>query len=378
MKILLNNNIQYDVLVVGCGISGATIAERLALKGKRILIIDKRAFIGGNCHDFINKDGILVPSYGPHFFHTNNKEVWDYVSQFTRWHYYQHRVLSRVEKDMLVPIPANIKTVNMLLGMSMATEKEMVTWLSKNKEYIKNPKNSEESALNRCGKFLYEKMFKGYTKKQWGMWPKELDPSVMDRIPIRTDFENRYFTDKYQGMPRDGYDKIFENMLKSPNITVELNTDFEKYKDSLESFAKVFFTGRIDSFFTKETLRPLQYRSLRFEFKTIDTEYFQECAQINYPNFEKFTRIIEPKHATGQKFQRTTIIKEYSKRFGDPYYPVPNPKNIKIFLEYKKEAKKLEKKGIFFVGRLAEYKYFNMDEAFKNALDLIKRMKNYV
>jgi UDP-galactopyranose mutase len=360
------------VLVVGCGISGATIAERLASRGLKVLIIDKRNYIGGNCYDFINKDGILVPKHGPHFFHTNSKEVWDYVSRFTDWHNYEHRVLSRVDKKLSVPVPVNIETVNRIFDTNIATEKEMEAWLEKNRKKIIEPKNSEESALNRVGAVLYEKLFKGYTIKQWDMRPDELDPSVMNRIPVRTNFDDRYFGDKFQGMPKKGYTEMFKKMLNNPNITVKLNTSFERYRNKLQLFGKVFFTGRIDDFFEKKNKKVLPYRSLRFKFKTLDVKYFQERAQINYPNFKKFTRIVEPKHATGQQHHKTTIIKEYPTWFGDPYYPVPNPKNQLIFLKYKREAEKLGKKYCF-VGRLAEYKYLNMDEAFKNALEIAQK-----
>ena len=370
---MLKNN---RILIIGAGISGATIAERYATKlNKKVTIIEKRDHVGGNCYDFINSDGLLVPLYGPHFFHTNYEDVWNYVNEFSEWIPYEHRVLSFVD-NMLVPVPVNITTVNKIFNISLKNEKEMHEWLNKNTEKIDNPKNSEETALTRVGKVLYEKMFKNYTKKQWDLYPKELNPEVMNRIPVRENFDNRYFTDKYQALPKYGYTKLFEKMLNHPNIEVKLNTDYFDIKDSISSFDKVFYTGQIDRFFDYKfsKIEKLQYRSLRFEFETLDQEYYQTATTINYPNDYDFTRITEHKRATGQIHPKTTIIREYSTWEGEPYYPVPNPKNQKLYEKYKKEAEKL--KNIYFVGRLANYKYFNMDQAFKNALDVFKNIEN--
>lgn len=364
-----------NILIVWAGISWCVLAERFASQWHSVSIIDKRNHIGWNCYDFINDDWILVPLYWPHFFHTNYEDVWKYVSQFTEWISYEHRVLSNINKDLKVPVPVNITTVNMIFWLNLQTQQEMQEWLDNNVEKIKDPQNSEESALARVGKVLYEKLFKWYTKKQWDMYPSELDASVMNRIPVRTNFDDRYFTDIYQVMPKDGYTKVFENMLKNPFIRVILNTEFDVYKNNLWKFDKVFYTGRIDSFFEKK-YESLQYRSLKFEFETINKDYFQERAQINYPNTKEFTRITEPKHATWQKYFKTTIIKEYSTWEWDPYYPVPTQKNKDLYEKYKQEAKKLEQQWIYFVGRLAEYKYFNMDQAFKNALDLFFKLTN--
>lgn len=349
------------ILVVGAGISGSVIARQYAEAGKKVLIIEKRDHIGGNCFDFINDDGLLVPKYGPHLFHTNYEDVWAYVNRFSEWIPYEHRVLSSVD-GKLVPVPVNITTVNGLFGLKIKTEDEMKKWLKNFVVPIADPKNSEESAISRVGPILYEKMFKNYTKKQWDMWPSELDASVMNRIPVRTNFDDRYFTDKYQAMPKEGYTKLFECLLDHPNIEIRLNTE---WNDSMR-FDKLFFTGRIDQFLKGEKL---EYRSLRFEFETHDMEYYQSRTQINYPDLDvPYTRITEPKHATGQKHPKTMIIKEYATWDGEPYYPVPTGRNRALYAKYQAEAKKLEAKGIYFVGRLANYKYFNMDEAFKNAL----------
>lgn len=367
--------LNYDIIIVGAGISGAVLAERCANElNKKVLIIEKRNHIAGNCYDYFNEEGILVPKYGPHFFHTNYEDVWKYISKFTEWLPYEHRVLSYVDSKM-VPIPVNIETVNRLINSNIKTEEEMIRWLAETTKKINHPKNSEELALARVGKVLYEKMFKNYTKKQWDMWPSKLDASVINRIPVRTNFDDRYYTDQYQAMPKVGYTKLFERILNNPNIEIRLNTDYFDIKNELEDCKKLFFTGPVDKFF-KYKEGELQYRSLRFECETWDKEYYQETAQINYPNDFEYTRITEPKHATGQKHKKTTIIKEYPIWGSDPYYPVLSKKNQKIYTKYKTEAKKLEKRGIYFIGRLASYKYINMDQAFKNSLDLFNKFFN--
>lgn len=375
MHIQYFRNMNKPILIVGAGISGCTLAERFAnILNKKVIIIDKRPHIGGNCYDFYNK-GVLVPKYGPHFFHTNDEKVWNYINNFSEWKPYEHRVLSNIDGSNLVPVPVNIKTVNTIFGLSIQTSAEFDNWLEMEKEKIDNPKNSEEYAISRMGKRLYNILFKNYTKKQWDKWPSELDPTILARIPIRNNFDDRYFTDKYQAMPKDGYTKIFERMINHPNIKLKLNTDWLDFANSKDSYEMIFFTGRIDQFFSYK-YEPLEYRSLKFVFETINKEYFQERAQVNYPNTEKFTRITEPKHATGQKSNYTTIIKEYSTWEGEPYYPVPSENNKSLYAKYQSDAKEYEKKNIYFVGRLAEYKYFNMDQAFKNALELFERIIN--
>lgn len=365
----------YDIIIVGAGISGATLAERFAnVHHKRVLVLDKRDHIGGNCYDYINDDGVLVPKYGPHFFHTNHEDVWSYVSRFTDWHPYEHRVLSVVDGKR-VPVPVNITTVNAIFGTNIGTEAEMEAWLASHREQIGKPANSEHSALMRVGKTLYEKMFKNYTKKQWDMWPSELDASVMNRIPVRINSEDRYFTDKHQAMPKEGYTKLFERMLDHALITVRLNTDYFDLRDKLTGYEKLFYTGPIDRFFDYKYGNDgrLQYRSLRFEHETLDTPQYQTHAQINYPSLDvPHTRITEPKIATGQVHPKTTIIKEYSTWEGEPYYPVPSKRNQDLFERYKQEAETV--KDVHFVGRLANYKYFNMDQAFKNALDTFQEI----
>lgn len=365
----------YDIIVIGAGISGATLAERYAnVLGKKVLVIEKRNHIGGNCYDYYNTDGILISKYGAHLFHTNFEDVWKYVQTFSSWYPYEHHVLARVD-GKLVSIPVCISTVNMLLGLNLQTEEEMKHWLKKNQIPFAEPKNSEEVALSRVGKVLYEKLFKHYTKKQWDKYPSELSPEVLSRIPVRTSFDGRYFSDKFQGQPTEGFTKLFEHMLQNKNITVLLDTDYFSIKNALSSFEKLFYTGPIDQFFGYSREK-LEYRSLRFEQETHDKEFYQENSVINYPNDEKFTRIVEYKHITRQKHPKTTIVKEYSSAEGEPFYPVPSPRNKALYETYRKKAEKLESKGIYFVGRLANYKYFNMDQAFKNALDLFYRLTN--
>ncbi len=368
----------YDIVVIGAGISGAVLAERYASIGKKVLVLEKRNHIGGNCYDYYDEHGILVSKYGAHLFHTNFEDVWKYVNRFAEWAPYEHKVLARVDGH-LVPVPVNITTVNKIFGLNLQSEAEMQIWLEANQVKIDNPKNGEEAALARVGYELYEKIFKSYTKKQWDKYPCELDASVLNRIPVRTNFDARYFSDKHQAQPTRGYTRMFENMLKHPNITVLLETDYFDISHEIAHYEKLFYTGPVDRFFDfKYSLEEkLEYRSIRFELETHDVEYFQENSVINYPSPEDgdFTRIVEYKHMTGQKHPKTTISREFTVEITDPavqepYYPVLNPRNREIYAKYKTAADGLV--DVHFVGRLANYKYFNMDEAFKNALDLFE------
>jgi UDP-galactopyranose mutase len=370
---------KYDIIVIGAGISGAAIAERYAaLLDKKVLVIEKRDHIGGNCYDYYNEHGILVSKYGPHLFHTNFEDVWEYVNKFSKWRPHEHRVLAKIG-DALVPVPVNITTVNQIFNLNISTEEEMVKWLEENTEKFDNPKNGKEAALSRVGKVLYEKIFKYYTYKQWGKYPEELDASVLNRIPVRTNFDDRYFNDKYQAIPEEGYTRMIENILTHSNISVLLNTDYFDIRNYLEGYEKLFYTGPIDKYFDFKCAqgKKLEYRSVRFEWETLNKEYFQSVSQVNYPQLEDgdFTRIVEYKYIYGQKHPKTTICREYSMNNtegSEGFYPVLNPRNQEIFEEYKAEAEKLH--DIHFVGRLANYKYFNMDQAFKNALDLFESL----
>lgn len=359
-----------DILIIGAGISGGVLAERYAAIGKKVLILEKRDHIAGNCYDYIDENGILVSRYGAHLFHTNEEDVWKYVNRFAEWYKWEHKVIAKVD-EQLVPIPVNITTVNKLFGENISTEKEMEEWLDQNRILYKKPANGEEAVLNKVGPELYEKMFRHYTKKQWDKYPEELDASVLERIPVRKDFDDRYFSDKYQALPRGGYTKMFERILAHPNIEVRLNTDFFDVKDEISGYSKLFYTGPIDRFFEfKYSIEDkLEYRSINFVKETVNEEYFQENSVVNYPGMEVgFTRIVEYKHFGNQKSPNTSIFKEYTTDEGEPFYPVPNKRNREIYQRYKEEAEQL--RDIYFVGRLANYKYFNMDQAFKNALDL--------
>ncbi len=365
----------HQIIIIGAGISGAVLAERYASIGKEILVIEKRNHVAGNCFDYTNDDGILVSKYGAHLFHTNYEDVWKYVQQFSEWYPYEHKVISQVD-GKLVPIPVNITTVNMLFGLNIKNEKEMKAWLESVQVKNDNPKNGKEAAMALVGEVLYEKMFKHYTKKQWDKFPEELDASVLQRIPVRDNFDDRYFSDKYQALPKGGYTQMFEKIFDHPNIEVRLNTDYFDVRDELKNFEKLFYTGPIDQFFDfKHSLKEhLEYRSINFVHETHDKEFYQQNSVVNYPGPEvPYTRIVEYKHITGQKNPKTTIVKEYTVDDGEPYYPVPNPRNQAIYDMYKEEADKL--KNIYFVGRLANYKYFNMDQAFKNALDLFQELE---
>jgi UDP-galactopyranose mutase len=362
---------QKDIIIVGAGISGSVLAERYASIGKSVLILERRNHIAGNCYDYKDDNGILVSKYGAHLFHTNFEDVWKYVNKFSNWYPWEHKVLARVD-DKTVPIPVNITTVNRLFGTQIQTEAEMKQWLDENRIHIEDPENGEEAVLSKVGTVLYEKMFKHYTKKQWDKYPDELDASVLNRIPVRFNYDDRYFSDKYQALPENGYTALFEKILNHPNIEIMLETDYFDVQDQLEGYEKLFYTGPIDRFFSFK--EKLEYRSINFHFETVDQEYFQENSVINYPGMEVgFTRIVEYKHFGDQKSKKTTIAKEYTVDKGEPYYPVPNPRNQEIYQKYKTEADKLT--DIHFVGRLANYKYFNMDQAFKNALDLFAELE---
>ncbi|MFN8288064.1 MAG: UDP-galactopyranose mutase [Chitinophagales bacterium] len=366
---------KFDIVVIGAGISGAVLAERYASTGKKVLVLEKRNHIAGNCYDYIDSNGILVSKYGAHLFHTNDEEVWQYVNQFADWYEWEHKVLAKVD-GQLVPVPVNINTVNKLFKLNIRTEKEMEDWLNAHRPRLLNVQNGKDAALSRVGWVLYEKMFRHYTKKQWDKYPEELDASVLNRIPVRTNFDDRYFTDKYQALPKGGYTAMFKKILSHPNITVKLSTDYFDVKPKISGYEKLFYTGPIDRFFDfKHSLKEkLEYRSINFVTETVNKEYYQENSVVNYPGKDVgFTRIIEYKHFGNQQSKRTTVVKEFTVDEGEPYYPVPNERNQRIYDKYRAEAEKLM--DVYFVGRLANYKYFNMDQAFKNALDLFNNLQ---
>jgi UDP-galactopyranose mutase len=358
----------FDYLIVGAGLAGGVLAERLAHSGKKILLIDKRNHIGGNTYDYYNRDGILVHKYGPHIFHTNSKEVFTYLGNFTQWRPYEHRVLASVD-GMLVPIPINLNTINQLYNLSLSSS-EVDAFLQSKAEKKNVIKTSEDVVVNKVGRELYEKFFKGYTKKQWDLDPSELDASVTSRIPTRNNRDNRYFTDTYQAIPLYGYTRMFDNMLNNPNIKVMLNTDYKEIAGSI-SFDKMIYTGPIDYFFDY-CYGKLPYRSLEFKFETLEQETYQQTGTVNYPNEHAYTRITEFKYITGQKHPKTSIVYEYPMDEGDPYYPVPRPENAELYRKYQLLA--AAENNVFFAGRLATYKYYNMDQVVAQALTLYKKI----
>jgi UDP-galactopyranose mutase len=359
----------YDYLIVGAGFAGAVLAERLAsLAGKKVLIIDKRNHIAGNAYDHYDEDGILVHKYGPHIFHTNSREVFDYLGKFTEWRPYEHRVLASVD-GMLVPIPINLDTINSLYGLNLCSS-DVEEFLRSKAEKIDRIVTSEDVVVSKVGRELYEKFFRGYTKKQWDLDPSELDASVAARIPTRSNRDNRYFTDMYQAMPLRGYTKMFENMLSHPNIHILLNTDYKDVEDIIP-YKKMIYTGPIDYYFDY-CYGKLPYRSLDFKFETHPVEVFQPTGTVNYPNEQAYTRITEFKYLTGQKHDKTSVVYEFPKAEGDPYYPVPRPENAELYRKYQLLAAELE--NVFFVGRLATYKYYNMDQVVAQALTLFKKI----
>lgn len=360
----------FDYMIVGAGFAGSVLAERLASEGKKVLILDKRNHIGGNAYDHFNSDGLLVHKYGPHIFHTNSREVYDYLGQFTTWRPYEHRVLASVD-GMLVPIPINLNTINALYGLNLTAD-EVEKFLESKAEKRSPIRTSEDVVVNKVGRSLYEKFFKGYTKKQWDLDPSELDASVAARIPTRSNRDDRYFADTYQGMPGDGYTKMFERMLDHPNIKIMLNTDFKEVQDQIR-YRKMIYTGPIDYFFDY-CYGKLPYRSLEFRFETKNQEVFQPTGTINYPNEHPYTRITDFKYLTGQEHPKTAIVYEYPKAEGDPYYPVPRPENTELYRRYQLLAEGT--KNIYFTGRLATYKYYNMDQVVAQSLSLFKKIKS--
>jgi len=377
----------FNYIIIGSGFSGCVIAERIAtVLKKQVLIIEKRNHIGGNCYDYKDENNIIIHKYGPHVFHTDYKDVFDYLSNFTDWQMYQHRVLVFIDGKN-VPIPFNLNTLHEVFPQSLAEklEKKLLSKYSYNtKVPILDLKKEEDLDLQFLADFVYEKVFKNYTAKQWGVKPEDIDPQVTARVPIYISRDNRYFTDTYQAIPKEGYTKIFERMLCSPNIKIMLNTDFKEvinidfenkkiYFWEQEFKGKLIFTGMIDELFDFK-YGYLPYRSLDLQFESVEKDYYQEAAVINYPNDYDFTRITEFKHIHLTKTDKTTILKEYPKLYQPniniPYYPVFTKENQTIYNKYQEEAKKLE--NLILVGRLAEYKYYDMDDVVKRALEVFE------
>ena len=359
----------FDYMIVGAGFAGAVLAERLATQeDAKILVVDRRNHIAGNAYDFYDDNGILIHKYGPHIFHTNSEKVFQYLSRFTAWRPYEHRVLTSVD-GQLVPMPINADTLNKLYGTKL-TCLEVDGFLNKLAEPRAEIRTSEDVVVSRVGRDLYEKFFRNYTRKQWGLDPSELDAQVTARVPVRTTRDDRYFTDKFQAMPLHGYTRMFEKMLHHPNIHVMLNTDYADLKDEV-SFRELIFTGPIDEYFDY-CYGKLPYRSLQFEHQTHDREQYQPAAVVNFPNEHAYTRVTEFKYLTGQEHSKTSIVFEYPRSEGDPYYPIPQPQNAELYGKYKALAEALPE--VHFAGRLGTYKYYNMDQVVAQALTLAERL----
>ena len=371
----------FDYLVVGSGFAGLTVAERLATQcGKKSLVVDRRTHLGGNAYDFYDDHGVLIHAYGPHYFRTNSKLIRNYLSLFTKWHPVEYKILSHAE-NRYWNFPINLNTFEQFLGRP-STSEEMEQWLSEHRVPIESPANSEEVIVSQVGWELYEKFFKGYTLKQWKRHPRDLDASVCGRIPIRTNRDDRYLREEFQALPQEGYTRMFEKMVEAAgdHLTLQLNTDYRDLLSSV-SFDHMIYTGAIDDYF-HYCYGPLPYRSLRFEPESFTPEqlvareeisekkgYWQPAMQVNYPNEESFTRIVEVKHATGQQCENTTIVREYPDDYEpgkEAYYPIPAPDAAALYQRYKALAD--QEKNTSFIGRLATYRYYNMDQVVGMAL----------
>lgn len=355
--------LKVDVLVVGAGFAGSVLAERSAAAGRSVLVIDKRAHIGGNAFDEYDANGVLIHRYGPHIFHTNASAVSAYLSRFTDWIPYEHRVLAVLDGQSY-PVPINQTTVNRLYGLDL-DEAGVAAFFERVRERREPVQSSEDVVLNSVGRDLCEKFFRGYTRKQWGLDLSQLSPLVAARIPVRTNSDDRYFTDCFQKMPALGYTRMFARLLDHPLIRVETGVSFEQMRDRVE-YGIMFYTGPIDEYFGFRC-GALPYRSIRFEHEHLpDQERFQPVGTVNYPNDFKFTRITEFKHLTAQRHAGTSVVREYPQDEGDPYYPIPRPENQEMYRRYAALAD--AEPNVYFVGRLAQYRYYNMDQVVAAAL----------
>ena len=365
-------------IVVGAGFSGATMAHEIATElNEHVLVIDAKNHIGGNCYDYWDKNGICVHQYGTHIFHTNLKNVWDYISQFTKWYPYMHQVRGQIDGQE-VPIPFNLNSIHQVFPKSIADtlEQKLIAKFGFNvKVPILELRKANDKDLEFLADYVYEKIFLHYTLKQWGMKPEDLDPAVTGRVPVYISRDNRYFQDTYQGIPLEGYTKVVEKMLTHPKIQVQLNTKFEDIKDKV-LYDRLFYTGPIDEFFNYE-LGELPYRSLKFDFVEFEKPYFQSNSVINYPNNYDFTRIGEYKYFLNNQSDRTVISFEYPQSFkreeNERYYPIVKDENLALYNKYLEKAKEL--KNVYFLGRLGDYKYYDMDKAINRVLELFERIK---
>lgn len=366
----------FDWVIVGAGFTGATLAERIARgRNERVLIIDRRPHLGGNSHDALNEAGILVHSYGPHIFHTNSNAVWRYLQTFGAWRSYSHRVLAMID-GVAAPLPFNLNSIEKLFPRARADRyigKLQTRFTPGARVPVLKLMKEDDSDLQTLGRFVYEKVFRHYTLKQWGLLPEELSPSVTARVPILVDRDDRYFQDIHQGIPAEGYTALFERMLDHPNICVMLSTDYSSICGRFEN-ARIIYCGEIDAYFDYR-FGALPYRSLRLSFETVDLEYQQPVATVNYPNTESFTRITEMKHLTGQTHPRTTLVTEYPTAHvpgeNEPFYPVPRDETRALYNQYNTLARTDDR--VIFCGRLGDYRYYNMDQAVGAALTLFEK-----
>jgi len=360
----------FDWLIVGAGFAGSVLAERLASqRGDKVLLVDRRPHIGGNAYDRYDDAGLLIHQYGPHIFHTNSQAIFDHLSQFTAWRFYEHRVRAAVDGQLL-PIPINLDTVNKLYGLSLTSE-ELEGFFAARAEPVPEIRTSEDVVVSRVGRDLYNKFFRFYTLKQWGVDPSELDKSVTSRVPVRTNCDDRYFGDAFQFVPAHGYTRMFERMLSHPNIKVILQTDFREIRREIK-YRRLIYTGPIDEYFDHRYGK-LPYRSLRFRHLTLDREWHQPVAVVNYPQTMDYTRVTEYKHLTGQTHAKTSLTYEYPSDEGVPYYPVPRPENAALYKRYEQLA--LAAEDVWFAGRLATYRYYNMDQVVGQALSIFNRIE---
>ena len=370
----------FDWLIVGAGFAGSVLAERLATqRGDSVLVIDRRDHIGGNAYDHLDEAGVMIHRYGPHIFHTNSEAVFGHLSRFTAWRPYEHRVLAQVispttGQPVQVPMPINLDTINTLYGLAL-TEAEVEGWMADRAETVDQIRTSEDVVVGKVGRELYELFFRGYTRKQWALDPSELDRSVTARVPTRTNRDGRYFTDRFQAMPRDGYTAMFARMLDQPGITVRTGMDFAEARRRF-SFRRVIWTGPVDEYFGFRHGR-LPYRSLTFRHETLDREWALPTGTVNHPaEATPFTRVSEYKWMTGQAHPRTSVTYEFPAAEGDPYYPIPRPENAALYKKY--EALADQERDTWFVGRLATYRYYNMDQVVGQALSTFERIQKTV
>ncbi|MED3875747.1 UDP-galactopyranose mutase [Lysinibacillus capsici] len=377
----------FDTIIIGAGFAGSVLAERLtSQQNQKVLVIEERQHMGGNAYDYFDEHGVLIHKYGPHIFHTRSKEIWDYLSQFTEWHYYEHRVLAKVDGKE-IPIPFNLNTIAEVFPQDLVErlQRKLVELLGYNvKVPILKLREQNDEDLKFLADYIYEKVFLRYTLKQWGIGPEDLDPTVTGRVPVYISRDNRYFQDQYQGLPKYGYTEMFKKMLNHPNIHLLLNTQYQDImtisKDGHTLFGQPFegqiiYTGKIDELFHFK-YGELPYRSLHFEYDTYDVEYKQTVGQLNSPNSYDFTRTTEFKHLTGQQHPKTTLAREYPQAYvrGEniPYYPIIAEENQQQYKRYKKLADELT--DVHLVGRLAEYKYYDMDAVVAAALKTFKKL----